>query len=126
MSSNVDVNNLGAAKIEQTPEKTTIVVEIPAQGDQPVLYTSNDDEQARADRKRRLEYNDRYGEPAMPGGIFSIAQEEGEEDIPTPPGGRTTPVGALNLAAEHTRMEQRRKSEEEARLASAPSELKDR
>jgi hypothetical protein len=123
---NTDVNNIGAAKVEQTKEKTTITVELPADVVAPTLHTAPDTELARADRKRRLEYNDRYGEPAVPGGIMSVAQEEGEEEIPTPAGGRTSIAGALNLAAEQTRLEKRQKDVEQARLDAAPQEIKDR
>lgn len=60
------------------------------------LKESAIDEAAEADRKRRLEYSDDYGEPLKPGGIMSVAQERGEEAIKFPPGG-LQPLGRLNL-----------------------------
>lgn len=124
--SDKSVETVGTAKVERTKEKTTIVVELPADDEQPVLHVAPDVETQRADRKRRLEYNDRYGEPAIPGGIMSVAQEEGEEEVPIPPGGRISIAGALNLASERVRLQERQAAAEQARLDNAPQEIKDR
>lgn len=100
-------NPTPAATIERIGDKTTISVTLENKQDEPVLRVAPDFEKTEADRKRRLEYNDRYGEPGVPGGVMSISQEKGEESIPTPSGGVFTPLGALNLAHEIAKNEQR-------------------
>lgn len=106
-----------SVKVKQTEDATQILVEMaPAKSD-AVLRVAPDFEKERADRKRRLEYNDRYGEPMVPGGILSVAQEEGEENIPPPAGGVTTVPGQLNLAAELHRTQQEKAARDEQQQA---------
>lgn len=119
-------DNLSVASVEEHADKTVISVTIPKTPNDFILHIAPDTELARANRKRILEYNDRYGEPLVPGGVMSVAQEEGDEEIPLPAGEVVSPAGAINLAVEQYRLNERITALEQERVLVAPQEIKDR
>ena len=99
------------ATVESTEKKTTISVEIPTDKVAPQLLVAPDTEVAEHRRRMIMEHADHYGEPQRPGGILSYSQEKGDEPIPGVPGGVVTLPGALNLATELQKLEEKNRRE---------------